>query len=245
MSSIWTFGDSAVERNIRLRPDMPNHETWTEILAKKLGMKLQDYSWGGSSLDFTYYQYRNNLSRFNKGDIIIIGLTDLCRGWFYEKTPNLSSQHRINSSEYVSDDHKKAIDIYFNDFFREDVETHILHNFLDTLVYHQEKYGVKIITFSTEKYTYDRVNIPKELTGANGVLWQDASMGEVIEGREAYDKIFYNIQYGKKTDTRLNHVSEPNHAIWADKMYESIHTGEPMDFTTGFLKNIMSVKELE
>jgi hypothetical protein len=69
-------------------------------------------------------------------------------------------------------------------------------------------------------------------------------MGEVIEGREAFDEVFYKIQYGSKTDTRLNHVSEPNHAIWADKMHDSIHTGQPFDFTTGFLKGIMSIKEL-
>lgn len=244
MNTLWTFGDSAVERNIRLRPDMPQHETWTEILSKKLDMNLQDHSWGASSLDFTYFHYRQQLNNFKPGDIVIIGLTDLVRGWFVEQTPNMSTAHRVRSAKYISDDYKNFVDVFFNDYYREDVQINILQNFLDMLVYHQESKGIRIIAFATEQYTYDRVKIPKELTGAIGVLWQDAAMGEVIEGREAFDEVFYNIQYGSKTDTRLNHVSEPNHAIWADKMYDSIHTGQPFDFTTGFLKGIMSIKEL-
>lgn len=244
MNRLWTFGDSAVERNIRLRPDMPQHETWTEILAKKLNFKLSDHSWGASSLDFTYYHYRQQLDNFKEGDIVIIGLTDLIRGWFIEKTPNMSTAHRVRSASFIPDSYKDFVDTYFDEYFREDVELNILHNFLDMLVYHQESKGIKVVAFSTEKYTYDRVKIPKQLNGAIGVLWQDASMGEVIEGEDEFGKVFYNIQYGNRTDTRLNHVSEPNHSIWAEKMFDSIHTGQPMDFTTGFLKNIMSINEL-
>lgn len=245
MNTLWTFGDSAVERNIRLRPDMPQHKTWTEILADKLEMKLSDHSWGASSLDFTYHHYRQQVENFKEGDVIIIGLTDLVRGWFVETTPNMSTAHRVRSAKFISDEYKDFVDTFFNEYYREDVQINILKNFLDMLVYHQESKGVRIIAFSTEQYTYERIKIPEELTGAIGVLWQDAAMGEVIEGPEAFDKVFYNIQYGSKTDSRLNHVSEPNHAIWAEKMYDSIHTGEPFDFTTGFLKGIMSIEELK
>ena len=244
MNTLWTFGDSAVERNIRLRPDMPQHETWTEILAKKLNYELSDHSWGASSLDFLYFHYRQQAANIKENDVVIIGLTDLIRGWFVHNTPNISNAHRARSAKYLSDKYKDFVDTFFDEYYREDVQLSILHNFLDMLVYHQKEKGCRIIAFATELYTYERVKIPKELTGAEGVLWQDAAMGEIIEGPEEFDKVFFNIQYGSKTDCRLNHVSEPNHAIWADKMYDSILTDRPMSFKTGFLTHITSIKEL-
>ena len=39
-------------------------------------------------------------------------------------------------------------------------------------------------------------------------------------------------------------MSEPNHPILAKKIINSIETKEPIDFTTDFLKNIVSVKDL-
>ena len=245
MSTLWTFGDSALERKTRLRPDMPKHEVWTEILARKLGMNLKDFSWGASSIDYTFFHYRNQCDKFEPGDVVIVGITDLNRGWFLQNSPAITTIHRINSSNFVTEEQKKAIDIYFRDFYREDIDIANIKNFLDLLLYHQETKDIVIIAFCTNTYTYEKVEIPKKLGGSIGTLWHDVSMGEIVETEEEFGIVFHDIQYGCRTELRLNHMVEENHITLANKALHSVMTKEPIDFTTGFVKNVLSIEELK
>jgi len=244
MNTLWTFGDSALERQTRLRPDMPKHEVWTEMLAKKLGMNLRDLSWGASSIFYTFYHYRQQCKNFKPGDIVLIGITDLNRAWFYEYSPAITTEHRCLSSSQVTPEQKEAISIYFRDFYRPDIDIASIQNFLDMLVYHQEKMDIKIIAFNTNSYTDEHIDIPKELTGNTGTLWQDISMEEIFETSEEYDEAFKSIQHGCKTEVRLNHMVEANHVILCNNVLHSIMTREPIDFKNGYHKKLMSIKEL-
>jgi hypothetical protein len=245
MNTLWTFGDSALERQTRLRIDAPKHETWTELLAKKLGMNLQDKSWGASSIFYTIYHYRQQCKNFKPGDIVVVGITDLDREWFFEKAPAITTLHRCLSSSQVTEEQKQAISIYFRDFYRPDIDIAAIENFLDVMVYHQNTMDVKIIAFCTNSYTDGLVDIPEQLCGNIGTLWQDISMEELLETSEEWDLVFKDIQHGCKTETRLNHMKECNHKVLCQSVLHSIMTGEPVDFKNGYKKDIMSVEELK
>jgi hypothetical protein len=244
MRNIWAFGDSAIDRRIRLRYDMPQHETWIETVAKELGAEIKDFSWGASSLSYLYFHYREQFKNMEKGDIVILSLPYYDKSWFFKKSPTMSTAARVCANNYFSDKQKDFITTYFDEIFCMDEEINTLANFLDMLCYHQEKKGLNIIAFGAGIGINDTLTIPKELSGGIGSLWEGVSFGEIIEGEDAYINLFNSVVQGAVTDTRLNHMSESNHPIMAKKIINSIRTKEPIDFTTDFLKNIVSVKDL-
>jgi hypothetical protein len=244
MSNIWAFGDSAIDRRIRLRYDMPQHETWIETVAKEFDSEIKDFSWGASSLSYLYFHYREQLENIEEGDIVIISLPYYDKSWFFKKSPTMSTAPRVRANNYFSDKQKEFITTYFDEIYCIEEEINTLKNFLDMLCYHQEKRGLNIIAFGAGIGINDSLQIPKELAGGIGSLWEGVSFGEIIEGEDAYIKLFHSVVQGAVTDTRLNHLSEPNHPIMAQKAINSIRTKEPIDFTTDFLKNIVSVKDL-
>jgi hypothetical protein len=47
-----------------------------------------------------------------------------------------------------------------------------------------------------------------------------------------------------KKEFRLNHLSDVQHPILADKIINYIHNGTVVDLTTGFVKNIYEKQDL-
>ena len=243
MNTLWTFGDSAMEQNSSLVPGAPSHRSWVEILAEKLNMNLVNKSWGSSALEYSYYHYREQLPNFKPGDVVLFGVTMLNRKWLYENRPNLSHLEFVKSRKYVSDEHKDWFKMYYDDFQREDVEVHMLEAFLDSLVLNQVQKEINIVAFFTENSTELKVKIPEQLNGSISCMYE-ASMNEIHEGAPAFEEAFRKIGHGGKTETRKNHFSEPNHTVLADKFYDAIQTGNPIDFTQGFHNSLLGIKEL-
>ena len=70
-------------------------------------------------------------------------------------------------------------------------------------------------------------------------------MGEIVETEEEFGQVFHDIQYGCRTEIRLNHMVEENHNTLAQKVLHSVMTMEPVDFTSGFVKNVLSIEEIK
>ena len=83
MNKLWVFGDS-----FSTGGGYPDKKTfnkfWPSIVANKLGLKLVNKALGGRSNETILTTMITNLHKINKGDYVIIGLTDSIRFEIYD-----------------------------------------------------------------------------------------------------------------------------------------------------------------
>lgn len=162
--TLWCFGDSFTAgvgtvygiADIRGNKDWWNEEThrnyvWGVQLAQQLGISLDNYEnhgLPGCSNSHILDQMLNNLSNIKKDDIVIIGLTDLCR---YEHIPqnnhstplNFSTIHHLNEWYKDYDNYPKEerdIPHHLYDLTKDEIK--VLTDYYQTFLFtHIERHG--------------------------------------------------------------------------------------------------------
>jgi len=241
MSKLWAFGDSALwERNF-LTGDYA-HETWINILADDLNLKLQNHALGGTSIEWVFYTYHRALENIKKGDVVILALTSINRRWAVSRDPAFTqpalledlpfSKQLVDFKGYTQEE-IRAFDYLLNNVNAELMQIQ-LELFIDAVAAHQKEKEFVVITMPsttiTEKCDISRPNFIN-----------------------CYGN-FYNIAKREVTpetnprvipDPRVNHIVGANHLILAKKYMEAIRHGGTIDLNNGFVENILGDKEIE
>lgn len=85
MNKLWVFGDSFsslidfhnlqnenVKRYLTIK-NIDRYQTWSEILALQLNFELKNFSFGGKSNYQIFFDVCDNIEKFSKNDILIVG----------------------------------------------------------------------------------------------------------------------------------------------------------------------------
>lgn len=241
MSKLWAFGDSALwERNF-LTGDYA-HETWINILADELNLKLQNHALGGTSIEWVFYTYHRALENIKKGDVVILALTSINRRWVVSRDPAFTqpalledlpfSKQVVDFKGYTQEE-MTAFDYLLNNVNAELMQIQ-LELFIDAVAAHQKEKEFVVITMPsttiTEKCDISRPNF----INCYGNFYNIAKR-EVTP--ETHPRVI--------PDPRVNHIVGANHLILAKKYMEAIRHGGTIDLNNGFVENILGDKEIE
>lgn len=209
-SNLWTFGDSFIEC---LEPN----GSWISMLASDLNMDHKSFGCCGSSLDYTYFNVRNNCSKFLEDDIIIVVLTQLDRQWIIEDEPEIGTLQSYESFLKNDKTKLKFIVDYFISLNIDILELR-LENFLCFLEKKTAHLKIKPIVFSC----FDDVDqVLKNIKKDFNLNIVDGNLAKV--SRSEFSKLLVDRGiFVELDDHRLNHLSQENHTILKSKILDFI-----------------------
>ena len=268
-NTIFIFGDSFA--------DCSNHQfsgddDWEKLWPGILNGLLEDHtkrSWEvincavlGSSLDFSWYQFRENVKYFKPGDLVVFLVTDASRFWFIDDRPDISNASTINLDEILKHDVKndweeinQAIASHFRHISRPDLNcirsTQIIENFdywanrlpqtrfVLLPCFPQQMLGPQLLGVIND--SIDDWDITDKLAKTRGNLLHVQQNEFDFVSNEEYWKIHNWMGW----DIRYCHLSIDNHHVLARKLLRAWQTNDPIDLTTGFKKNIYTKDMLD
>jgi hypothetical protein len=249
--TLYVFGDSFASTEINptwtaKEIEMYVTKKWSVLLSKKLGVELKNFGIGGSSLEYTYYKFNQIYTDLKEDDVIVIVLTDLNRKWIIQDRPGTASLVAVETHDNINPTLKKHAQWYFVNVVRAEIEETHLHNFLYTVhatTAHLKVKPLFICAFdkisrgdwTVDVDTVDSIHVNNF---SKGSLW------EVSSYEITHQDTAIAVKTNLKKEFRLNHLSDVQHPILADKILDYIHNGTIVDLTTGFVKNIYHTQDL-
>jgi hypothetical protein len=234
---LYVFGDSYscdsryynTLNKERTHKFFPLEKNWTSILSEKLTGNTEHIndSVVGCSNEFIFHRLMTRMSELKEGDYVVVSATSVNRRWLIERRPDVAL-HRATSNidvePGITKEEREAI-LQYTRYLHSDIAAETIHDaiFLATVYTAQrvENLGVKFLI------------IPgfRDIPGVNGNLFD-------LSNSEFDDPETYNKFYKKSSDLRWNHLTEINHKILADKVFDFFTENKMLDLTIGFEKNI-------
>ena len=251
--TLYVFGDSFASTEINPTWNAEEIERlfarkWSVLLSKKLGVELENFGISGSSLEYTYYKFNQICADLKEDDVVVIVLTDLLRKWIIKDRPVTSSLVAVEMHGDLNSNLVKCAQWYFANVLSVNVEEVHLQNFLHAVNSTTSHLKVKPLficafdTISRGRWGID-ISTVNRLQGNNfatGSLWEVSS----YEIEHTNNDVVAAVRTNLKKEFRLNHLSDVQHPILADKIINYIHNGTVVDLTTGFVKNIYEKQDL-
>jgi len=233
---LYIVGDSFSSELWESSSDISNN-TWHRLLGKKLEAEVVNKSLIGSSQDYAWTHLHLFQSHITPDDYVIVCLTHPARFWFFQEYPSLSKIDQIWTYEDINgvDPLSIAARNFIKYIQRKDLDTLWLKNRLGWLANSAYSYGWRkpLIIHTMQPDDIDESQYP-DLSFSKGYMYDHISLPEIPEN-EDYEKCI------EPFDSRYNHLCLSNHAILADKIYNSLTTNITLDLTTNdFKKNIFT-----
>ncbi len=238
MSRLFVIGDSFSASP----PKGDETKNWPRLIAEKLyrhtgnETTLINSSLVGSSQDWIWTHLQIWLNyEMTEDDYLIICLTHPSRVWFLERMPEMSNANVIDLDRWVTKEEAKAIELYIRYIQRPAIDLMNVNNRLAYVAYQTQRRGLKkpIIVKCFNQDLDQAVEFP-ELLIADGILMEDIQYHEFENPKEEEDMRFW-----RGIDARYNHMCLRNHEVLAERLFQSLITGEPADIKTGFHKGML------
>jgi hypothetical protein len=248
--TLYVFGDSfaSIEVDPTISIEIKEQlvaKAWSSVLSKKLGVELKNFGISGSSLEYTYYKFYQVRADLKEDDVVVIVLTDSLRKWIIQDRPGTASLAACETRN-IHPKFKKYAQWYFVNVLRAEIEEIHLHNFLYAVHVTTAHLKVKPLficafdkisrgDWTVDVNTVDSIHVNNFAIGS---LWEISSYE--IEHNSKEIAVRTNI----KKEFRLNHLSDLQHPILADKILNYINDRTTVDLTVGFVKNIYKKQDL-
>lgn len=193
--TLWIFGDNFFQNN-------NNSSQWMNILVNELQTDIQSLAKFGSALEFTYQRFNLARKKIQPNDIIIIGLTNFNRRWFFKNYPEFAEQDCSPTGDKKENkaiklfrkylDHKEIHQVYLTDF---------LYN-VESLV---DEIGVHVIIVPCYKDVEDYIN-------------NKSSSFPLLHFAKGNLSNLFNIN----SNEELNFLSIENHKLISQRLYQNI-----------------------
>lgn len=245
MNKVWVFGDSFAA--LHERYVTTETKRWSSILAETLDFELENYGKGGTPLEYSACKFYENCEKMNNGDIVVLCVTDLSRKWVMKDNDNASSiimLSRLYEHDKITKKDYEFYSRYFAEILNIDIELVHCYNFINSLVLFTLKKKIKLVIIPCFLNEIDgfkdnpKLAFPKHVIVPenNQCLWYVSVME--FKGKEKKLPL-------KVLDTRANHLSQENHPILADKIYNSLIKDVPLDLSaTDFVNDLFTSKDL-
>lgn len=230
---LWIYGDSYSSNFTHLKYEW----MWVRRLGRLLDCEINNFSFAGSGLGYTYCKFNETCEQFAEGDHVIITLTSLNRRYFFYDRPMLANLWNLKYFTYDMYGKKITFNPSEADAFRKyfiflDKNTKLeevnLINFLSAVdnISRKKKLGsVTIMSCFEDSYNVAKTVSMEYATVANGWLYK-------ISGDEcATEELINQIQ---TDDKRVCHLSQRNHSVLTNKLYKTMINKHPLDLTRGF-----------
>jgi hypothetical protein len=241
--NLWCFGDSYVDQRLYFY-DYPSewkqnkYKSWILEICDRFDYTYYDYSFIGSSLDYTFKKFNDYRFSFNKNDVIIIATTNLNRRWFIKNSPQLS--HTGFPEKDYPYNYLNALKQYILYLEHEEIYVIYLLDFLYNVHALTEKLNLHTIILPCFKCTEDIIVKNKFLFPnfhiADGNL-HNISINEYSENLDP--NIF------RDHDGKINHFIWSNHRILANKIIDNIANKTKIDLTNGFIEGVINSQSIK
>jgi len=221
MSNLWFFGDSySIEVPHEGHEYWDYDNNWMSYIAQDLPIEQTFISSQyGVSNDFIFKSFIEHTSQYQSNDCVIVQLTGKSRKWFFENEPHWSN---IFNSFGFPPDQQNAIEYY---------QRYLHNDQLDNIQYTAYVYAITCVIQARPDVKFLILPGFDAVPNVNGTLTTDVCNKELKDPSKFYEK--YNGQ-----DPRLNHMSQENHRILADKLVDYFTNGTLLDLTTDFIGNL-------
>lgn len=237
--TLWLFGDSYLSKKEDFLLGRQNITAYWEIIAKETGCDvIKNTALGGTSIEWVFYQYNDAMKNIKKNDVIIIAITNLKRRWLFKDYPYLTNSELVKFTGYKSEGMEEALTDIFLDPFHE-ITAQKLDLFLKLLAYHQKEIGFEVILLDAFPNNVTSYHTGNFLT-SKGQLYTVSHKEHCTSKSKETQKFFL-----ENRDVRVNHFSQENHTILADKILKSIETRDTIDLETGFKENFVDLYKIK
>lgn len=228
ISKLYITGDSFSQ----LHPTDINEKVWPIQLARYINAELLNVSSVGVSQDWNWSILDKWSTEISSDDQLIVLLTDPGRFWFIEDKPELSNSWIVESEfeKLIGNNNlKKAIEYYIQYIQRPELDFRFLMfrlGWLNNLV-KMNNWKKPLILMAFKQFIPNPQHYPDLIIVP----------GNLMHVSHAETDVNDPIEY-KFVDTRYNHFTLSNHTILATKIGKFLTTGEEIDLTAGFIKNV-------
>jgi hypothetical protein len=247
MSKLYIVGDSFSAASTTLLDDTP---VWYKLLAEKLGVdQIINNSIIGAAQDFAWFSLQNWRDHITSDDYLVVILTHPGRFWFIEDDPSTAKYANVIGFEaQFKPNVATAIKMYIEHIQRPSLDTVWLENRLGWLAYNAHLCGWRkpLIVPAFTQDMRQAVDYP-DIQFAVGALTDHVSNLEIAippavfnTEKELNDYIKKLDHVNNMIDVRHNHMCLSNHAILAEKLYQSLTNNSVLDLTMGFKTEIFN-----
>lgn len=235
MKKLWIFGDSYAV------PINHHHQTipdwhWANLLQQNLDFKeFLIIAANGVSNEWIYYKFKEHIDQIDSDDIVIVVMTQLKRRWFFEDNIGVSNltviNDEINSLTY---EQKNAVKQYL--MYLENPKCNIVYfeSIFNSFYYLAEKLNLNLLILPGFEYPLQTFRNAYEVNGSLFEVCMEEITGKTYEDWEKFICVRC-----KGIDTRIGHLSEINHRILSEKLFNTLTKKETLDLDNGFKKEII------
>lgn len=237
--TLWLFGDSYLSEKHEFMLGGQDIISYWQTIAKETECNdIKNTALGGTSIEWVFYQYNEAMKNIKKNDIIIIGITNLKRRWLFKDYPHVTNLELAKFAKFKGERMEEALAHIYLDPFHE-IAAQKLDLFLKLLTYHQKEIGFEVILLDAFSNNVT-CGYSETFLKSKGTL-HNISQQEHSRSRAKYNQNFFL----NNQDVRLNHLTQINHNILADKILNSIKTRECIDLETGFKTDFVDLYEMK
>lgn len=231
MSNLWVFGDSYTQHSQSNQEDF-----WTFKLAKKLGVETyHNWSQYGVSNEYISEGFTRYGNEINQDDFLIFIITWKSRHWFFEERPEVSNLNMMSNGVILKDYGKqyeqavKHFEKYLDSERLANIKLNWYYGYLNFIESHFPNTLI-IPGFDNNLHRSFNFQVEGNLFPIGEREFETPKIGKTI-----FEKKWGNL------DRRTGHMSNANHKILAEKVFQTLTTKTPLDLNNGFKKEFINL----
>lgn len=237
--NIWCFGDSYIDFRHEGEGYVYHQNQWMQRVATVIGGNLHNFGRGGTSLEWVYKNFFDNLNEIQEGDIVLVALTGLNRRWLLSDHPE-NAYWRTSPTD--DPDENKAFKYYTLYLDHAILHEYYLRSFLYALDSISERLGLHTVVLpcfqDVDDFLKDKRDLFQFLNIAIGNLVTISFNEYTMEVNYDRDNI-WDIKT-IESESFVNHMLCSNHINLADKVIDNIRNRNPIDLTEGFRERFIT-----
>ena len=231
MSNLWVFGDSYTQHS------QSNQENcWTFQVAKKLGVKTyHNWSQYGVSNEYISEGFTRHSNEITQDDFLIFIITWKSRHWFFEDRPEVSNLNMMSNGVIYKEYGKqyeqavKHFEKYLDSERLANIKLNWYYGYLNFVESHFPNTLI-IPGFDNDFHRAFNFQVNGNLYPIGASEFETPKIGETI----------FKKKWGS-LDRRVGHMTNINHEILAEKVYQTFITKAPLDLYNGFEKEFINL----
>ena len=220
------------------------YRPWYIQATEKLGMNCENHSMIGVSQDWCFWKLSMHFKELTADDQILVVLTHPGRFWFFDDKPQMTNPNIVNIDKELSKDQLDAVLKFMTHIQRPPLDIQQMSHRLGWLNSQIERYKLKpahilsafplMVDIGYDMSELEDWSQYKNVIISNGNLQNDIQIKELKQGEPSEYKVW------KGYDCRYNHLIKSNHEVLAERVYQGITNGTPIDLKTpGFKTNVI------
>ena len=220
------------------------YRPWYIQTAEKLQMNCENHAMIGVSQDWCFWKLSIHLKELTAEDQILVVLTHPGRFWFFDDKPQMTNPNIVNIDKELSKDQLDAVLKFMTHIQRPPLDTQQMAHRIGWLDAQIQRYKLKpahilcafplTIDMGYDMSELEDWNEYKNVIISNGNLQNDIQIKELKKGEPSEYKVW------KGYDCRYNHLIKSNHEVLAERVYQGIVNGTPIDLKSpGFKTNVI------